>query len=665
MCEIHVNHDGISVVTGVFWSKIDKVVMYESSIPLKYQSEFKTLGTSQRGGHVPRHVLCGNEVRNSNCQASKYLVELNENYQEHFMLWKDSINSSTIIGQHQQHKKKRSLDFVGEALDWCCGVIGEHRAEQLFENEDNLKKSVDQLVVATQGDHEELTSLIRAIHNYDLQMGSTLKQNSEAVSHALHSFDLLKRIVSETENSMLTINDYIFQEIIRQAIDKLELLYTLSQIQILNQCRNNKIPLQIIQPSRLKSDLNKLNQVLRRQGKQLVISPEEISKYFLLNIAHCKVSNNKIRINVQVPIHTINHNWELFRLLNVPFAWHEKTCIFSEKEIYAAKSQNKTIIISGTNIQNCNYQKDHLCLIPRVSTLDIENPACFAKLTQGATVADLITSCAVSCYATNKTLVQQLSIEKFLITHSPRKLLLQCKNNSREIQVTSTPTLGAVELHIPCFCSVSTRGTLLISSIFPCDANSIPSITIKHLLPVIWTKFQTLHLDAFSSHTSLHFNNLSECVNNEWHIDIPHFNFEPIQEKVLIDNVKYSDNTFSLYSNDFHYFPILKLLNIFVIIIVFAIVFKNPYLLGIGMNPRYVKATSSWHNDLSDVCNILILLMIAFIIIVILYVKLKKYFVVRNNKKSKDTCNPELDSMLAEHTIQIERPLEKQRKQNK
>lgn len=70
-------------------------------------------------------------------------------------------------------RTSRPIDFLGEVLIWCCGVLTNHS----ISNEKNLKKVVDDLSLAVNEVHADLINLLGSIKNYSSQMGSELSKS--------------------------------------------------------------------------------------------------------------------------------------------------------------------------------------------------------------------------------------------------------------------------------------------------------------------------------------------------------------------------------------------------------------------------------------------------------------------------------------------------------
>ena len=86
----------------------------------------------------------------------------------------------------------------------------------------------------------------------------------------------------------------------------------------------------------------------------------------------------------------------------------------------------------------------------------MSNVDCFTKLALGASVSDLVASCVMTCYQNNKTLVQQLAPEQFVIIQPKGNLILECDNHTDHVIDTHEIGLhGALLLKVPCSCSLS------------------------------------------------------------------------------------------------------------------------------------------------------------------------------------------------------------------
>lgn len=41
------------------------------------------------------------------------------------------------------YRRSRALEFTGETLHWCCGVLTQQSVDPLFSNEEHIKKVID------------------------------------------------------------------------------------------------------------------------------------------------------------------------------------------------------------------------------------------------------------------------------------------------------------------------------------------------------------------------------------------------------------------------------------------------------------------------------------------------------------------------------------------
>ncbi|XP_039291460.1 uncharacterized protein LOC120353050 [Nilaparvata lugens] len=180
-------------------------------------------------------------------------------------------------------------------------------------------------------------------------------------------------------------------------------------------------------------------------------------------------------------------------------------------------------ILSDDEEDDCQFKEKGLCLIPRKKMSNSATQAtCLHLLTSEADVSELREVCKFDCKATdNQTLITRLREDTFLFHNTGKKTTIRCKNSTTEVPSNSPGTLS---LHIPCNCELQDdNGDVLISTLYPCDSRSHPSPAINNLIPHMWTNLSKLSIPIFKHETLPQYLNLSEILNENWHLNFSKF----------------------------------------------------------------------------------------------------------------------------------------------
>ncbi|XP_050310807.1 uncharacterized protein LOC126746540 [Anthonomus grandis grandis] len=318
-------------------------------------------------------------------------------------------------------REKRSLDFIGSGLSWCCGVATLQKLNMVENSDDEIRKRLvqdyEKLVAATFSDTE---LRIKSIERFT-------KQLENKVANTTNEQELL--IMTNLYNGYLNLKRMVL------------LVRTLRRQAIVNSCRHHKIPAEIVNPQVLKRDLEDFESKIANSEQGLAIPTSELAAYFEMPICDCSFTKSSIYVHIKIPIIKKNRNWQLLELITTPFAWYNQTCIIRHQPLYIAVSKNGNNEgdlrqISGTGLHECKPYQNKLCYLPRFSADILQEPECAKILYQGATVKELSQYCPMDCHSATSMTISEIKDETYVITHPKQDMTISCDKRRYGQRVT-------------------------------------------------------------------------------------------------------------------------------------------------------------------------------------------------------------------------------------
>lgn len=283
-------------------------------------------------------------------------------------------------------------------------------------------------------------------------------------------------------------------------------------------CKRNLLSSTLVPEHTLKADVAALALNISRRGYELSIPSKFINKYFSLPLTTCTFSPEKVVVTVKIPIRKKGHDFSIFEYIPSPLAWGEYTCSLSREPVYVATAGDLLTTITGLQRNDCDVRSTGLCRIPRQTQGSSLSTECARRILRGDPMESLRTVCHFSCYPSHQNvLVTQISESSYMVTNPTPSLLLNCPNNSISFPYRVP---GAVEVEVPCDCSVADKDREYIPVQFPCFSTSRnPELT--HVLPLTWTSLKNLSVPILSFDERPKFGNLTEVLNSNWNLSVP------------------------------------------------------------------------------------------------------------------------------------------------
>lgn len=614
----------ITMIPGVYWKEIREALVYEASIPLMYKSKWPGVDVAHL--NLPEASgFCDKSQSDIQCMLHSWIFQVDKNFEKQLKWINASIDLGTRVPfRSSKTRTARSVNFVGKFAHWCCGIATIKQLKPLISNEKSMSQFEQVLSEQVSEAFAELDNVNLNMKNFSDQVGKTFAQVIDVGINITKVLDKYQKQLF-TEGQEINAKSYSLLQIsAHQVIRQLQTVQLIARLEILSQCRENKVPNSIITVDKLKSDLDKVAEALNEDGYELVIPADETTKYLKLEIADCIISGENILINLRIPIRKRGAQWTLYEPIVVPFAWKSNTCTIKSDISFLAVNKDQLISIQGPGARDCQPNNNLLCYLPRYPADVGSGSMCPIKMFKGATIGQLSSVCVFNCITGNEPQVSQVDAFTYVITNARGRLNLNCRySQNSSFEITRNQSMGALELKIPCDCELQVRSQTLVTQAYPCQAREMTSQVI-HVIPAAWSKLKSLKISREELQSANKFTTLQECLNEEWPSEIPHFNFSILEHRVpqapqLIFTREEID-VYSLLSTIIHTVFVLLLL---------LIIFRNPYLIGLGLAGQTARAESIIKEQyqekiMSDV--VIVISTVLIFICLVLGVKLLKTF---------------------------------------
>lgn len=544
----HSSPTKIEITAGAFWRKLSTTVNYEATIPLVYETQwFEHEGNGNEGKKFKG--ICNqdndtgsNKINKIECIIIKSLELLENAFEAEFDSLQNAWSTTflkiyTADEEPDNVRSKRSLDFLGEGLSWCCGVATQHKLDSLTMNENEVREIVSKLNTGLSQSITKITENSKKFIEYENAIRTSFNITETRI-HKIEDFiNNLKNEILENENKEHSL---LLSMLYRQSQNlnhNVHIVRAMRRQGIINSCRQHQLPIAILNPSILSHDLRKLEKELNDNNQGLAIGISQISKYYQLPLCDCTFLEDKVVIHLRVPINKKNISWELFELITTPFRWNEQTCVIEHDTVFLAATKNfqnyETQVrqISGSVLRHCNPYHDKLCYIPRFSGDTVRGPDCAKKLFKGATVDELNYHCPMRCHKSNSLIISEIAEETYILTHPKPITEIKCPNETTILQEKIYTSQGAVKIRIPCNCELVIKNEQLIPKRFPCPQLIPLEMSITHIIPAAWSNLKSYILNPLTEHQPQYLN-ITESLNTNWTMNIPHLNITTTSDTI-------------------------------------------------------------------------------------------------------------------------------------
>ena len=173
---LHGNADEVKVQisAGAQWKELPDSTNYEATIPLTYVTEWLDTTALQRMPmiHSNECSVALNIKPGSFCEELLRLRKVGSDIDDysdkmHRLSMMNLIHSARKYAPSDDElRRRRSLDFLGDALTWCCGVATQRKIDSLSMREQDLTKRMKIINQGMSTVLQEYTRRSEAFQNY-------------------------------------------------------------------------------------------------------------------------------------------------------------------------------------------------------------------------------------------------------------------------------------------------------------------------------------------------------------------------------------------------------------------------------------------------------------------------------------------------------------------
>lgn len=648
----------VEVSAGAYWKPLPDTKIYEATIPLTYQTSWDE---DQINTTVPLKNVCQNSVLNDKeCIILYQMGQLSEAFSEEFNMLNENWNTKAMRYEDPPTvRRRRALDFIGSGLSWCCGVATMQKLNLVEETEKHVVQRLNKINEGVSETIKKISEDSKHFKEYEKSVAKAFETTETRIKYIERYTEEIQKSIKNSvdKQEVLTLNMLYNQYLSLKRI--VLLTRALRRHAIINSCKDHKIPSDLVNPRILIKDLNELNKEIFPSGQGLAIQTPEISRYYEIPICDCSFTSTKLFIHIKVPIIQNNRQWQLYELVTTPFAWFNQTCSISHEPLYMAVSVTKHLKdsmrqISGTGLHQCKPYHDKLCYIPRFSADSLQGPQCAKKLYTGATVQEISQYCPMNCHSATAMIISEIDEEIYVLTHIKNDLEISCdiQTGISQYKISSNfAGQGAIKIHLPCNCHLHSTNEIIIPKKFPCVEYLTPFNTnVVHIIPAVWSNLKSFILKPKMLHVSPTFKNLSECLNSNWTLQVPHLNLTSTKTNIdtVIDSIKNSFPIFDSYSDTYgaHSDTLFMIWNIVLsVLVIYLLCNRNRLAVATSLIQMVHGQGAKLDHDTSHdilfglVCTFFIVFFLCLVIYCIwhYFIKLKR----QNNRRLKNLnrCN--------------------------
>jgi len=601
---------------------------------------------------------CENKA-SEECLITIHINELAKLFSQEFQMLNDNWNAGSMRFTGQQtDRRKRALDFIGSGLSWCCGVATMEKLKLVDESEKHVTQRLKRLSKSLSGTIKNINENSKHFMEYEKSVSSVFQETESRMKFIeKYARELENKITKAADGQQILALSTLYNQYAN--LKRLVLLTrSLRRHAVVNSCKHHKIPVDIIHPQVLGKDLEKLQEEIQNSGQRLAIFVTELWKYFEVPICDCSFTEEKLFVHIKIPVIQGNNNWQLYELITTPFAWFNATCFIPHQPLYMAvsmseNSKEKIRQISGAGLHQCKPYDNKLCFVPRFSGDIFQGPQCAKMLYEGTTVENLSHYCPMQCHSATSMIITEADEEVYILTHPTPDLMISCSGNDTTKINTKHSKQGAIKMHLPCNCHLYSSQSIIIPKRFPCPDIFMPNeAKILHIIPATWSSLKSFILNPKISQNPPTYKNLSECLNSNWSLQIPHLNITTTDNTLsyIQSSIESHFQSFFPYSDDYsiHKESIFLIWNIILSIIVAYLFFNHNRYVAVANVIPGVRAQGPppniAHTTIFGILCGSLAIFLLFIIIFCVYF----FFFHPKNKKGQSEHEPNTNECSSE-----------------
>lgn len=397
----------------------------------------------------------------------------------------------------------RGLDIIGNFMSWCCNLATH---QEIFPYGTTARDTFKGLNSQVSAAFQKVANNNIKIGNYSTAVRQFLVKMTDSISTIIDAVN--------TGHDRLVLENLL-------ALYKKDLAIEYSLINVINaqkfheiisDCAENRLSPLAITPKKLKSALQVLQQQLRGQNFALAIPFSQITEYYANPLAKCSRSDIILDVHLKIPLVSTKITWQFIQFKSLAFAHNSQTCRISVMEEVAVGSTRDKAAAHLFKFER--RVTDTIALISD-SPLQTKSAACVrALISPRITLEALKYACPFHCVPTQDLVIQKIEDRTFVLTN-PLALSVNCNGNVSTLPHANAAK-GAIQVTIPCNCSLHSPSETLIRTVFPCFSSHTEARLIN-MIPNQWTRLpDSIYVAQISS-----FPNLSAILHENWADELP------------------------------------------------------------------------------------------------------------------------------------------------
>lgn len=269
-------------------------------------------------------------------------------------------------------------------------------------------------------------------------------------------------------------------------VELIALVHVIQMNEVIADCKEGYVPVQAISTETFSNDLLRLRSKLNENGMDLSAGPD-VHTYYSTRIVKCQLAGNTLHVEVNLPILEMSDRKTRFiKVTPVQFSHNGEHCqlLGSDKLFGINEEGNQYFQLQGRDRDAC--EKTSFCHISRYLLSDVSEH-CIRAITSNNGFSNISEHCSFICDINAPTYrIRDMGNSTYAISNLGLPLSVDCNGKSSSLE---TPAVGAVLIHVPCECQISSNGNVIIRRAPPCFSRESDAATLTLdtvLVPFIW-----------------------------------------------------------------------------------------------------------------------------------------------------------------------------------
>jgi len=403
-------------------------------------------------------------------------------------------------------------DMIGSFDHWCCGFVTEAQLQDIYADNERMNDFMDEIKKGVVEEHASMVQINEGFRNFSRQANTRF----DAVAT---EFTKVQQAVAEEEALLGGIAIHTLQ-LANSQMESIQIM------EILSMCHIQRLSVAAVGPQQFRTQLLELQRNALKFGYDLVLQPEQISKYYAQHITDCLVSqtDHSIRflIKVKVPLKHVNTEMVVYKSTILPLAIKDHTCYLDYTPEYIVSDRNQSFYTMTHT--DCDTPTG-LCYLTMFPDAYTQGNECLQALVNGASVEAIKDQCILTCKKNPPQMrIIQLESNLYVVNYPPPRVKMNCKGVWKQVD-TPKDGIGAVQFYVPCQCEVHLTDTIVLQPGFPCMEEAVKRPVVLQLVAAQWVQADImLHSLSKTKETAdlmgiAHFDNLKSIFNDSWNVN--------------------------------------------------------------------------------------------------------------------------------------------------